>query len=68
MNGNVRLDGLDGAREREFALPDNWHDLTEAEQDDVARAVKRELMEDSVSWSWDAPAKENCDCYGCGDN
>lgn len=65
VQGVVWLDGLDGARERAFELPANWHNLTEDEQDDVARAIKRELMEDSVSWSWTAPASAGCDCYGC---
>lgn len=64
-SGVVHLDGLDGARERAFNLPANWHSLTEDEQNDVAREVKRELMEDSVSWSWTAPAEVACDCYGC---
>lgn len=68
MNGNVRLEGLDGARERAFTIPDNWHDLTEEQQDDVARVIKRELMEDSVSWSWEAPAKWGCECYGCSED
>lgn len=69
MSGMVHLDGFDGARDRKFELPEGWHGMTEEQQDDVAREVKRKLMEDSVSWSWNQDVYiEGCDCYGCGES
>lgn len=49
--GRVSLDGLDGAREREFTLPDNWDQLDDAGREAVWRPVKERLMDDTVSWS-----------------
>jgi hypothetical protein len=48
--GTVHLDGLDGARERSFDLPDNWDTLTDTEREAIWRPVKEQLMEDSISW------------------
>jgi len=49
--GIVELHGLDGPREREFDLPDNWDELGPKEREAIWRPVKDGLMDDSVSFS-----------------
>lgn len=60
--GTVHLDGLDGARERSFDLPDNWDQLTDTEREAIWRPVKNQLMADSVSWSLEIQGE----CRDCG--
>lgn len=59
--GRVSLDGLDGPREREFDLPDNWDRLDDAGREAVWRPVKERLMDDSVSYSLSFDGE----CGGC---
>lgn len=58
MKGTVRLNSLDGPREREFDLPANWRNLTEEEQEAIWRPVKEALMDDTVDYSVSIP----CHC------
>lgn len=49
--GVVRLEGLDGPRERSFDIPEGWDAMTRAEQEAIWRPVKADLMEDTVSFT-----------------
>lgn len=49
--GTVRLNCLDGPRERQFDLPDNWDSLSDKEQEAIWRPVKERLMDDTVDFS-----------------
>lgn len=49
--GTVRLNALDGPRERQFPVPDNWERLTDEQREAVWRPVKDQLMEDAVDFT-----------------
>lgn len=59
--GLITLDGLDGAREREFDLPDNWDELSDDQRQAVYYPVKLQLMEDSVSWGLEIDGEDDED-------
>ena len=56
--GFVELLSLDGPREREFNLPDNWDEMTPEEQQAIYYPVKLQLMEDAVDWTWSVDGED----------
>jgi hypothetical protein len=54
---------LDGPREREFDLPDNWCDMTDEERSEFVRPVKESLRDDSTAWEIKAAC--SCGCEYC---
>lgn len=55
-HGVVRLNALDGPRERRFVVPPDWERLTDEQREAVWRPVKDQLMEDTVDFTVVDPA------------